>query len=360
MKRYTASVVGCGSGGRLSMAALAASDRYDLVAVCDVDPQALDAAAARHPGVMRFTAHEQMFRTSPTDVVCVSTWAPSHLSITRAALELPLKGILVEKPIGDSTCAAREIVEAVKAKSLPLCVPHGLLVAPHATEILQRVHRGDIGELALVEIECDKWDIINAGIHWLNYFVALTRDDPVAYVIAQCDRSTRTWRDGMQVETFAVTYAATGSGVRVVMNTGDYVQTGRPGKGTLFRLVGTQGTIEFWGWESAYRILNAQEPHGRLVAVDAGKATNHQRHLEALAVQIDEGRSDYSAAESSVAALELVEAAYMSSRHGCRVDLPLARFAPPPPVSWDPGAPYSGSGGGRDGRRLPPLRNTGA
>lgn len=354
MIKYTASVVGAGSGGRLSMAALAASPHYELAAVCDVDPRALEAAAALHPGVRLFATHADMFRRCPTDVVCVSTWAPSHASITMAALELPLKGILVEKPIGDSTLAARRTVDAVRGRGIPLCVPHGLLVAPHATEILRRVHSGDIGELGLVEIECDKWDIINAGIHWLNYFVALTGAQPVAYVIAQCDGSTRTFRDGMQVETFAVTYAATRSGVRCVMNTGDHVTTGRAGKGTLFRLVGTAGTIEFWGWESAYRIVNAEEPRGRLVEVARGPATNHQLHLDALAAQMDEGRPDYSAAESSVAALELVEAAYLSSRHRCRVDLPLSGFRPQPQAAWDPGAPYSGSGGGRDGRKLPP------
>jgi predicted dehydrogenase len=353
--RYTASVVGAGSGGGLSMAALAASGRFGLAAVCDVDPQALARAAAKYPGIHAYASPTEMFARSPTDVVCVSTWAPSHRSIAEAALRVDLKGILVEKPVGDTTAAARTTVDAVRARGIPLCVPHGLLVAPHATEILARVRRGDIGALSLVEIECDKWDIINAGIHWLNYFVALTGGDPVEYVIAQCDRGTRTWRDGMQVETFAVTYAATRSGVRVVMNTGDFVKTGRAGKGTLFRLVGTGGTIEFWGWESAYRILDANHPIGSLIEVERDARTNHQRHLEILADQMDSGRPDYTWAESSVAALELVEAAYLSSRLGCRVDLPLSTFVAPPRVDWDPGAPYAGSGGGRDGRKLPTL-----
>ena len=35
------------------------------------------------------------------------------------------------------------------------------------------------------------------------------------------------------------------------MQTGDYVQTGETGKDTLFRLIGTQGTLDFYGWEPA-------------------------------------------------------------------------------------------------------------
>jgi predicted dehydrogenase len=119
------------------------------------------------------------------------------------------------------------------------------------------VQHGEIGTLKLVEIQCAGWDIINAGIHWLHFFVSLTRNEPMASVMALCDASTRTYRDGMQVETIAVTYAQTQSGIRVVMNTGDYVHVNAEGKNTLFRIIGTQGQIEFWGWENGYRLLNA-------------------------------------------------------------------------------------------------------
>jgi len=74
-----------------------------------------------------------------------------------------------------------------------------------------------------------------------------------------------------------------------------------------------------------------------------------------LAGQIDAGQPDYTIPESSLAALELCEAAYLSSRHRCRIDLPLSSFKPPPPSDWQPGQPYSGTGGGRDGRKLPPA-----
>ena len=81
----------------------------------------------------------------------------------------------------------------------------------------------------------------------------------------------------------------------------------------------------------------------------------HQRHLENLAAQIDRAQPDYTIAEGSLAALELCEAAYVSIRNGSvPVPLPLDDFTPPPAVDWQPGLPYSGQGGGRNGRRLPP------
>ena len=228
-------------------------------------------------------------------------------------------------------------------------------MADHSRQILERVRGGEIGQLKLVEIQCSGWDIINAGIHWLNFFVELTGREPVDYVAAACDVSTRTWRDNMQVETLAVTYAQTTTGTRVVMNTGDYVTISEPDADTLFRLVGSLGTIDFYGWAPRYRLLNANHPQGQLFEIEPGPATNHQRHLENLAAQMDRAQPDYTVAEGSLAALEICEAAYISSRNGgMPVPLPLDAFTPPPPVEWQPGLPYSGLGGGRNGRRLPP------
>ncbi|HEU5104014.1 MAG TPA: Gfo/Idh/MocA family oxidoreductase [Roseiflexaceae bacterium] len=350
---YTAAVVGGGAGGKLSLAALAASDRFQPLAAADLRADVREELAARYSGLRVFASHTEMFEACPVEVVCVSTYPPSHQQVALDALKLPLKGILVEKPLGDTVAAGRAILAAIRERGLPMVVPHGLLVARHCQEIFERVERGEIGQLRLLEIECDKWDIINAGIHWLNFFVALTKRAPIDYVLAACDATTRTYRDGMQVETLAVTYAQTTGGVRVVMQTGDYVKILPEGKPAVFRLVGTAGTIEFWGWESAYRIVSAQHPHGLLVQVAPHAVAGHRAHLESLASQIDRAAPDYALAESSLIALELCEAAYLSSAHRCVVRFPLEHFSPPPANDWAPGQTYAGSGGGRDGRQLP-------
>jgi predicted dehydrogenase len=347
---YSTSVVGCGFGGSMSLDALVASERFELVAACDQRADARLSVEERYPGIRTFASHQELFLESPTDVVCVSTWAPSHRDIAMAALDLGLSGILVEKPLADTTSEGLKLIQAIQSANIPVAVPHGLLVLDHTKEILRRVHDGEIGDLKLVEIQCHGWDIINAGIHWLNFFVALTQQEPMACVLAQCDTSNRTFRDGMQVETFGVTYAETQSGIRAVMNTGDVVNVNREGKGCLFRIVGTAGLIEFWAWEGAYILQNEEFPAGRHFEMDTGSRSIHQRHLELLADQMDEGRADYSIAESSLQALELVEGAYLSARIRAKVTFPLGEFTPPAPNDWDPGRPYTGVGGGSDGK----------
>ena len=353
-KIYNAAVIGAGMGGKLSMKATALSERYNLVAVADWREEARREAEAIYPGVRTFATHQELFATVPVDVVCVSTWPPTHLGVTRDALALPLKGLLVEKPLADNTVDGRALLDLVRARGLPMVTPHGLLVAAHVQEIMARVQRGVIGELKLLEIQCSGWDIINAGIHWLNFVVVLTGQAPVDFVLATCDASTRTYRDGMQVETIAVTYIQMQSGLRVVMNTGDYVKSSEPGESILFRLIGTQGTLDFYAWKSRYRLCNAEFPHGQLLEVDPGPRSAHQKYVELLAEQIDNQTPDYTWPAASLAALELCEAAYLSNQHRCAVTLPLTNFAPPPATDWAPGKPYSGQGGGRDGRRLAP------
>jgi len=348
----TASVIGGGAGGRLSLTALRDSPHFELIAAADLRSEVCDELRTLYPGLRTFPNHQALFADCPTDVVCVSTFPPSHEEVARAALELPLKGILVEKPLGHTVASGRRILDAIRQRGIPMAVPHNLLVRKAPLEIIARVQRGEIGDLKLVEIQCRRWDIINAGIHWLDFFVTLTGNEPMDYVMALCESSTRTYRDGMQVETTAATYAQTISGVRVVMNTGDDVLINRPGKEFLFRLVGTAGLIEFWGWDPSYILLNAEYPAGELFTPPEPPETGHQRHLDRMAWEIKAGEADYRVAEGSLLALEIVEGAYISSRHRCKVTFPVDTFTPPAPPNWDPGMPYSGTGGGRDGRKL--------
>ena len=350
----TAAVVGAGMGGSLSLAGLQSSALYDLRAVADVAPEALARARQRFPHLQTFPSAEAMLRTVPTDIVCISTPPTWHERGVNLALELPLQGILVEKPLGHCHASGTAILDSIRDRNLPVAVPHGLLVRPTPMQVMRHIHDGDIGALSLIEIQCTGWDIINAGIHWLDFCLHAARMPDLAHVMAICDPHARTYRDGLQVETEAITFVQTQSGLRIVMQTGDCVHIAREGAGTLMRFVGTRGQIEFWPWSEGYFLQNAAYPLGSHLQPSLAEArSGHQVHLENLAAQIESGMPDYGIAEASLTALAICEAAYLSSRHRCKVTLPLANFMPPPSVDWNPGSPYSGQGGGRDGRNLP-------
>ena len=349
----TAAVVGAGMGGSLSLAGLQASSCYNLKAVADIGSEALAKVRQRFPDLQAFPTAEAMLQEVPTDIVCISTPPALHEVGVNLALNLPLKGILVEKPLGHDHASGTTILHSIQKRNLPIAVPHGLLVRPTAVQVKRHILDGDIGALILIEIQCTGWDILNAGIHWLDFCLHAVPHVNVEHVLALCDPHTRTFRDGMQVETEAITYVQFESGVRLVMQTGDYVDVAKKGAGTLMRFVGSKGQIEFWPWNEGYHLQNPTYPQGSFLQPSSTEGrSGHQVHLEHLAAQVESGSPSYEIAEASLAALAICEAAYMSSRHCCKVTLPLAQFNPPPPVDWNPGSPYSGQGGGRDGRHL--------
>lgn len=346
----TATVIGTGAGGRLSMGALSASPRFELVGVTDITAAARGRVEQDFPGVPTFADHLEMFATVPADVVCVSTYAPTHLPLAEAAVAAGARGLLVEKPLGDTTDAGRQIVAMMRDRGLPMVVPHGLMALPAPRRLIDDIHAGAIGTLRTVAMECTGWDIVNAGIHWIQFFVALVDPDPVDFVLTATDTSTQTFRDGMQVETSGVTLARTASGVRLVLETGDDVPIAHHDTACLMRFVGDDGHIEYAVWDNRYTLVGRD---GRTVIDgEAATVTGHRHHLEHLADLIESGTLDWSVPETSLRALEIVESAYLSARIGASVNLPLSSFVPPARLDWDLGVPYSGVGGGRNGREL--------
>jgi predicted dehydrogenase len=126
------------------------------VALADLRSEARTECAARYPSIAIYATHQELFARHPADVACIATYPPTHLPIALDALRLSLAGLLVEKPLGDTYAAGSAIVEQVKRRGLPLAVPHGLLVARHGREIIERVRGGEIGRLELVVIESNR------------------------------------------------------------------------------------------------------------------------------------------------------------------------------------------------------------
>src|ERR1700746_2598440 len=120
VKKLTASVVGCGKGGRLSSQALPESEFYAPIAAADLRSEIGDERQKKFPGLRLFADFREMFATCPTDLVCVSTYPPTHEEVAVEALKLPLEAILVEKPIADTVAAGRRILEFVKQRRIPL------------------------------------------------------------------------------------------------------------------------------------------------------------------------------------------------------------------------------------------------
>ena len=107
MKTHKVGVVGLGHGAN-HVGVLAALDRTECVAVCDVNESRLSAVAKAH-GVSRTTRHfADLLGDADLDILCIATWTSLHASMTVAAAQAGVKGIFCEKPIATDLNQARK------------------------------------------------------------------------------------------------------------------------------------------------------------------------------------------------------------------------------------------------------------
>jgi predicted dehydrogenase len=90
-------VIGVNGIGQAHLWSLLQSDRSRVGAVCDIDPERAEKAAAQHT-VPGFTDAEAMFADDSVDAVVVATPAGTHGAIVRDALDAGLH-VYCEKPI---------------------------------------------------------------------------------------------------------------------------------------------------------------------------------------------------------------------------------------------------------------------
>jgi predicted dehydrogenase len=234
---------------------------------------------------------------------------------------------------------------------------------PAPLHLLAEVRSDVIGRLRALRIDCTGWDLVNAGIHWLQFAVACLGDDRVTTVECTTDVSTRTYRDGFMVETAALTTARTAAGVRLEVRTGDTIDVASP-TGTRIAVEGHRGSVVYQPWEHEYRIDTGSGE--TLVSRPPGELpTGHRLYLGRLHEQIVARAPDYTIPRQSLQALEIVRAAYLAARAGAAVVLPLGRDDVRTPNaerdgSWLPGEVHDPAQGGRDGRSLPAAGPTSA
>jgi predicted dehydrogenase len=140
--KLNVAVIACGGRGGANLKSVASEN---IVALCDVDSRAVDAAAAKHPNAAKFGDFRKLFdRPEAFDAVVVSTCEHTHAFATMLALKHG-KHVYCEKPLTHNIWEARQIrLAAAEAK-----VATQMGIQMHATEnmrqVVELVHGGVIG-----------------------------------------------------------------------------------------------------------------------------------------------------------------------------------------------------------------------
>jgi UDP-N-acetyl-2-amino-2-deoxyglucuronate dehydrogenase len=113
----TAAVIGCGDVSIVHFEAIAALPDSELVAVCDVDPDAAAHASARY-GVPGFASHVELLAELRPDVVHITTPHDQHVQPAIDALAAGVH-VVVEKPVAHTRDEAERLIAAAEQPGAP-------------------------------------------------------------------------------------------------------------------------------------------------------------------------------------------------------------------------------------------------
>jgi predicted dehydrogenase/nucleoside-diphosphate-sugar epimerase len=149
-KNHRVGLLGAGYIVDAHVKALRALPQVTLAAVCDVSKSRAEAAAASYGIPQSFTSLPEMLRSGVT-AVHVLTPPQLHTDLARQALEGGAN-VLIEKPMGVSAVACREIAELAAHKGLALGVSHNFLFMPAYERLRAHLKDGTIGRLDHVSL----------------------------------------------------------------------------------------------------------------------------------------------------------------------------------------------------------------
>lgn len=154
-----------------------ASDRAELVAVCDLKPELLTQFSARWPGPAVYTDWREMVERERPDVVAIVTsYGSTHGDLAAAVAETGLvKGIYCEKPIAASMSQADCVVAACARHNVVYTCAHVFRWNARYQQAIAWIRDGAIGEVRSASVTAMS-TLLHSGTHQIDALNGLAGD----------------------------------------------------------------------------------------------------------------------------------------------------------------------------------------
>lgn len=150
MSRVRAAVVGLGYWGPNLARNFQASSDFELVGLCDQNPQRVAKLADAYPTAKRYTAIDELLEGAKPELVCIATPVGAHYSLTKTALEAGCH-VLCEKPLASTVKEAEELCALADKKGKKLLVDHTFTYTAAVRKIRELYANGTLGNLFYVD-----------------------------------------------------------------------------------------------------------------------------------------------------------------------------------------------------------------
>ena len=327
--------------GRAHMDAAAASERAELVAVCDLVESKLEAAKRKYPDVRTYTDFDEMIKSPDIDIVSICLPSAMHADFAVRAMEAG-KHVLIEKPIDITVERAMKIEEARVRLGLTVGVVHQNRYNVPMDSIKNAVDSGRLGRLMLGSFAV-KWyreqsyyegnwhgtwemdgggSLMNQAVHTVDLMQWLMGEpESVSSVMG-------IYNHDIETEDLTVSTLKFGSGA-----VASFISTtcAYPGISTDIQLYGTGGTIEadadiLKTWKLADSDDEEEEEeemlarygggNGRAEKNDPSIITGHRAVVEDMISAVLDGHDPRITPAEAMKSVRIVEAIYESAKSG--------------------------------------------
>ncbi|WP_091685740.1 Gfo/Idh/MocA family protein [Methylocapsa palsarum] len=139
-------VIGYGYWGTNLVRSFAEAPGAVLHVVVDPDPEKLQLAKRRYPGVKTAARLDDILGDPDLDAVAIATPVSTHFDLALAALRAG-KHVWLEKPMTETSAQARQLTEEAKKRGLTLLVDHTFIYTGAIRKMRDIVASGDLGDI---------------------------------------------------------------------------------------------------------------------------------------------------------------------------------------------------------------------
>jgi predicted dehydrogenase len=348
MKTYRVAILGCRNRGTEAALAYHAHPRTEVVALCDLVPELLDALGDTLGVTARYSDLDAMISETKPDIVAIPTGTEFHHQLCLRVLSHGVN-IDVEKPICVDLEQADEVTALAASKGARIAVHHQGRVGAAMQAARRAVEQGRIGEVRYIHGSgkgyYGGYGLLNIGTHIINNFLVFGGHATSVSASLTTNGHAITPQDVVPSPNGMGTIAGEFITATMQMESGipaTLVQHRFPEMapiGHYLEIHGTAGRIlaqshqRSWLLPQSYYLpdgdLDRWEPLPA-VHVDGfdpeGPAnTNEYWYVDEYVRALDEGRDHESSGAEALHTLEIMMAIFESGASGQSVKLPQAR-----------------------------------
>ena len=345
-------LIGCGRIATNHMKA-AINNKLNIVAVCDVLPEAMENLLAKHgleqdTSIKRYTDYKKMLAENEITLVSIATESGIHAEIALHCIDCGVH-VIIEKPMAMSMQDAEEIIRRSEEKGIKVSACHQNRFNVAVQELRRALEGGRFGRLSHGSIHV-RWNrnenyytqapwrgtwaqdggcLMNQCIHGIDLLRWMMGDEvEEVYGVTK-----QQFHDYLQCEDvgMAVVKFKNGAVGTIEGTTNVYP---RNLEETLY-LFGETGTVKIGGtstnnidvWNFADESAADQKNKGLQEATANVYGNGHTSLFADVIEAIEQDRKPYVDAVAGRNALEMILAIYKSQKTGLPVKLPLQDFA---------------------------------